>query len=57
MKSTGTNKTKLLRQLRKLRETVAKSNSPLAKMTPEEVIEKLRKDRERIWEEKFAARP
>ncbi|MBU1727049.1 MAG: hypothetical protein KJ880_05415 [Candidatus Omnitrophica bacterium] len=57
MKSTRANKTQLLKQLRRLRETAAKSNSALAKMTPEEVIEKLRKDRERIWEEKFAARP
>ncbi len=50
------NITKAKRHLQKLREIVAKSKSPLAHMTAEEVIQKLRKDRERIWEEKLATR-
>jgi len=39
----------------KLKEIIAKNPSPIFKMSKDKVIETLRKTRESIWEEKFAA--
>lgn len=50
------NITKARRHLQKIREIISKRKSPLANLREEEVIEKIRKDRENIWEEKLAAR-
>jgi len=47
---------KAKRHLKKIREIVSKIKSPLANMSEEEVIEKIRKDREKLWEERFAPR-
>ncbi len=44
---------KAKKHLQKARALIAKSGSPLNKMTEAQVIAKIRKDRERIWEEKF----
>ena len=46
---------KAIKELQSLKGMIAKRRSPLAGMTEQEVIEKLRKDRERLWESKFAA--
>ena len=45
---------KIKRHLEKLREIVSKRKSPFAHMSEQQVINKIRKDREKIWEEKFA---
>ena len=37
--------------------SVAKKRNPFAEMTKDEAIEAIRKVREKLWEEKFAARP
>jgi hypothetical protein len=37
--------------------SVSKKHNPFAGMTKEEAIEAIRKVREKLWEEKFAARP
>lgn len=42
--------------LHKLRESIARRQSPFAGMSEEAVIQRLRKTRERLWEEKLAAR-
>lgn len=42
--------------LKKLRERISKRRSPFAGMNEEEVIARLRKTREELWEEKLAAR-
>jgi hypothetical protein len=46
----------LSKSLKKIRRMVAQSNSPLLKMTKEQVIAKLRQTREDLWNEKFAHR-
>ena len=38
------------------KEMISKRKSPFVGMSEEEVIAKIRKDREKIWEEKFAPR-
>ena len=53
---TKSQKQKALRQLKKLRQTIAKNPSPIFKMSKEDVIKTLRKTREEIWEEKLALR-
>ena len=45
---------KALKHLQKIRELVAKHKSPLAGMSAEAVIAKLRRDRQAIWNEKYA---
>jgi hypothetical protein len=40
----------------KLCDSVATKRNPLEEMTKEEAIEEIRKVREKLWEEKFAAR-
>ena len=47
---------KAKRHLEKIRESLVKNNSPLLNMTAEEIIAKIRKDREKLWEEKLAHR-
>lgn len=47
---------KAQRHLQRIREVIAKRKSPFCNAREEEVIEKIRKDRENIWEEKLAAR-
>ncbi|MBU2436623.1 MAG: hypothetical protein KKE55_02875 [Candidatus Omnitrophica bacterium] len=42
--------------LRKIRQLVTQRRSPFAGMTEEQAIEKMRQVREKLWEEKFAAR-
>ena len=44
------------KHLEKLRETIAKNPPPIYALSKEEIIKKLRKTREEIWEEKLAAR-
>ncbi len=41
---------------KELCESVSKKRSPFEGMTKEEAIEAIRKVREKLWEEKFAAR-
>lgn len=50
------NPKKAKKHLDKLREMIAKDPSPIFKMSKEDVIKQLRKTREKIWEEKLAAR-
>ena len=40
-----------------LRESISKRPSPFAGMSEEEVIKRLRKTREKLWEKKLASRP
>ncbi|EFK95694.1 hypothetical protein LDC_2291 [sediment metagenome] len=42
------------KRLQKIRELSAKAPSPFKGMTMEEAIKKMRKIREKLWEEKFA---
>ena len=42
--------------LKRVRESVSKRRSPFAGMSEQEVIARLRKAREELWEEKLAAR-
>ncbi len=42
--------------LKNLRESISKRHSPFSGMSEGEVIERLRKTREKLWEEKIAAR-
>ena len=44
------------KQLEEIRKITAKEKSPLTRMTEEQIIKKLRKDREDIWKKKFASR-
>lgn len=44
------------KHLARIRELVAKAPSPFEGMSLEEAINKMRKVREELWEEKFAAR-
>jgi len=44
------------KHLKKLRELVAQRPSPFAGMTKDEVIEELRKTREKLWEKKLGIR-
>ena len=44
------------KQLRKIRELATKVRSPFRGLTLEQAIEKMRKVRQELWEEKFAAR-
>lgn len=46
---------KAMQHFKKLCEPVSKSKSPLNGMTEDEIIEKLRKTREELWEEKMAS--
>lgn len=43
--------------LNKLRKIVSKAKEPFSNLNEEEIIIKLRKTREEIWEEKLAPRP
>jgi len=42
--------------LKKIREIIAQNPPPIYKMSKDEIIKKLRKTREEIWEEKLAPR-
>ncbi len=42
--------------LEELRQSIAKKPNPFAGMTKEQVIKHMRKIREKLWEEKLAAR-
>ena len=44
------------KHLRKIRQLVAQGRSPFEGMTEQQAIEKMRRVREKLWEEKFAAR-
>jgi len=50
------NCSKAKRHLEKAREIISKRKSPFSGMREDEIIAKIRKDRETIWEEKLAAR-
>lgn len=43
--------------LEELRQSIAKKSNPFAGMTKDQVIQQLRKTREKLWEKKLAARP
>jgi hypothetical protein len=47
---------KAKKHLKRIREIVSRTKSPFVNMSEEEVIEKIRRDREKLWEEKFATR-
>lgn len=47
-------KKEALKQLKKLREIIAKNPPPIFKMSEDDVIKTLRKTREKLWEEKLA---
>ena len=47
---------KAQKHLAKIKESMGKTKSILSATREKEIIEKIRKDREKIWEEKFAAR-
>ena len=49
------NPKKARKHLEKLREIIAKDPSPIFKMSKEDVIDKLRKTREELWETKITA--
>jgi len=53
---TKTNIKKAERHLAKIREIVSQTRSPFAGMSKDEAIEKMRKVREELWEEKLASR-
>ena len=42
------------KRLQRLRESITKKPSPFKGMTLEQAIKKMRKVREKLWEEKFA---
>jgi len=44
------------KHFRKIKEIVAKTPNPLAGMSEEQIIEKLRKTREELWEKKIGSR-
>jgi hypothetical protein len=44
------------KHLQKIREIIAQNPPPIYKLSEDEIIKKLRKTREEIWEEKLAAR-
>jgi len=44
------------RHLAKIREIVSQTRSPFTGMSKDEAIEKIRKVREKLWEEKLASR-
>lgn len=46
---------KARKHLEKAREIISRGKSPLSNMREVDVIGKIRKDRETIWEEKFVA--
>jgi hypothetical protein len=50
------NPKKAKKYLNKIRKIVAENPTPIFNMTKEDVIKKLRKTREKIWEEKIALR-
>jgi len=43
--------------LKRIKQLLAERDSPFDDMSDEEIIRKLRKTREEIWEEKLASRP
>jgi hypothetical protein len=47
---------KAKKHLKHLRELVAKRQHPFEGMTEEQIIEQLRKTREKLWEKKIASR-
>jgi hypothetical protein len=51
------NPQKAKKHLIKIREIIAQNPPPIFKMSKDEIIKKLRKTREEIWEEKLAVRP
>ncbi|MBI4690041.1 MAG: hypothetical protein HY754_07210 [Nitrospirae bacterium] len=57
MKSKKPNAKKAMQHFEKLCELVSKRKSPFEGMSEEEVIQKLRKTREELWEKKLASRP
>lgn len=54
MKTKKVNEAKKI--LEELRQSIAKKPTPFIGMTKEQVIQQLRKIREKLWEEKLAAR-
>lgn len=56
-KSTKAGIEKARRSFQKARELLAQHGSPLDKFTKEEIIARIRKTREQLWEEKLAPRP
>ncbi len=48
---------KARRHLEQAKKIISKRKTPFSNMREEDVIEKIRKDREEIWEEKLAASP
>ena len=51
-----TNSRQAKRCLEEIRQLVSKTRSPFVGMSKEEAIEEMRKVREKLWEEKLAAR-
>ena len=49
------NKKELIKSLKELRESIAKSPSPLKGLSMREVMKRLRKTREEVWKEKMDA--
>jgi hypothetical protein len=44
------------RRIEKIRQLMSKVRSPYRGMTKQQIIDEIRKTRERLWEEKFATR-
>ncbi len=53
---TKTNIKQAKKHLAKIRQIVSQTRSPFAGMSKKEAIEEMRKVREKLWEEKLAAR-
>ena len=46
-----------IKHIERIQQLMSKTRSRYAGLTKQEAIEKMRKVREKLWEEKFAARP
>lgn len=46
-----------IKHLERIQQLMAKTSSPYAGLTKQDAIEKMRKVREKLWEEKFAPHP
>ena len=53
---TKANIQKALKAIEKAKKDLISGRHPLSRKREEEIIRKIRKDREQIWEEKFASR-
>lgn len=56
-KKKAINKKKYLESLEKIRESIKKRGWKFDGMTKDEIIEEMRKTRERLWEKKLAGGP